>query len=481
MWILVGIYLGTLGIFMGLYNKLPNRTLVWLQKDVLKVAALLKITVLDMMHGIMVLILLLSHFTIYFTKLLSVLKHQKDWLPGAIPWRSAMFSSAHLCDILMALTILPISRKSLIYFNVSTGAALRFHQFAGYSLLLAVLIHFASYGKFQSLNLRFDFIEIMYNRNIQFGIASLLLISLIHTTSLLYVRRFYYRLFLVAHYCLFVLLLGFGYMHAATNLYWSVPSLVLYTLELYSRFCYRTQNLYAIAKLEESGLITIKVPGQYHIPGQYYLVLLKELSIIPHPFSAIPCNDGLGFVVQSNIGSQGWTDQLYEILLVNGNVKEFNCAIDGPFGIEPFDFNRIDVLVCIVGGSGIAASISLLKKGVDLGLKCYLYWSIRDYSYTSLSVYKDLLRDTGSNLVTFIYVTGSMVQNNSFSEELALLANGADGQRIDTHQVISEISNTFKFNSIGIYTCGPVSLMDSVESSCHNFTNTLLFRESFEW
>jgi predicted ferric reductase len=398
---------------------------------------------------------------------------------GGLEWKATMFSSAHLCDILLALTLLPTSKRSFIptIFKVSPGEAIRVHQLTGNLLILAVLFHIGSYAMFEYHNLKFEFLRDIFligksiafdSFNIPFGITTFICLLSIRITSWPYFRRNRYEFFLVAHYVLIVSLLLFSFLHAASNFYWTFPSLVLYSLDLFYRFySYYTERLTAFATIELSGLICLEITGSRKtcFAGQYFLVTLPDLSLLSHPLSVVASNESLDFLIQPSLKELSWTRQMYNNVLKEteeGSACIFRASIDGPFGIPPFDFSdSLACLVCVIGGSGIAAAIPLLKKASKQGLRCHLFWSVKDHSYIHLSYYQSLIKELKDGLISSVFVT-------------------RDVGRMNIDAILSETISKYKGRYVGIYTCGPISLMEDVEKSCRQFSNAVLYREIFE-
>ncbi|KAJ3345439.1 ferric/cupric-chelate reductase [Kappamyces sp. JEL0680] len=509
-WTAAGVYFLLCASFLLLYRYLPLNLQVFLQSEVYPLKKLrirqgwtsrkfFCITYLDLLHMSLVFALLGYSFGIYYRDYFNnfVAKgytgKAANWKKGAMELYSFSMGAAHWCDLLIALNLIPLSRHSFLatVLNLSSGASIRYHQITGNLLVIATVLHaivgYSIHITLTADNLWNNLFLINSKRItwsslcLPFGVASLLIVFLIRLTSLPLLRRRFYSIFLVFHYFLIAPLIVFTYLHAANNLYWTVPALGLYILDLvYRFFSFYVLSRRSTITLEPGNMLRVDVYGckEKALPGQFYQLQVQAVSrVFSHPFSVAGIQDDcISFMVKRQRPAS-WTDQLF---LVRKSVSR--VTLDGPFCSPPFEVSRLG---CLVSARGIPV---------------YLFWSIRDPSLVHLSFFQELERCQG--VTAKVFVTQSdlkIVTVSKHDEAVSAHTKSPDEETIYTPQcdtvdgrfyekVAGRMNMSLEFANIkqfqgttGVYICGPTQFMADAELVCDEYPTFLPYRETYEW
>jgi NAD(P)H-flavin reductase len=502
-WIATGIYLAIMGIISTTRQKLPFKYQVKLQKPIFRLS---NFTGLDLVCLVMTAALLLFNFnTIWWTvraKLDADPEKTAKWQSFAIEFRTAMFAFAHVCDALLALTLLPVSRQSVLPFlRLAPADGLKYHKLMGNLLVCFVLLHSISYCLFQFRNPGFSFYKdiLLIGKlptykafNVPFGIGCLFVIILVRLTSLEYIRRTSYDVFLKFHKLLLGPCLVLAFVHAASNFYWTFPSLILYIVDsIYSRVSVSQTHDCVVSKLE-CGLILMEIYPKNDLVchgGQFFMITIPEISTVAHPFSVAYNENHLGFLMKPSLNVDKWSGKLMALVSDGGESHSavLKARIDGPLGVCPFEGNSIDCFVAFVGGSGISAALLLIQEHLKDGAKCFLFWATKDQSFQQIQYFQELVAKKHKNLFVKVFETGESCNvSESGSTEYTPLLNMnnqvCSGRMVPLVELESLYeSEVLSEDRVGVYTCGPRTLMSDVEQACSQYANIMTFQESFEW
>jgi hypothetical protein len=407
---------------------------------------------------------------------------------GAVEARTSMFAFGHWCDFLIALNFLPVSSKSFLStnLNLSTGTLVRYHQTVGILLFLSIFAHGISYLYYLSCHESPQYLKELFMVGKEFmfknlknplGVLGFISCLLIVLTSLWMIRRRNYQFFLICHYLLIPIFLGSAFFHAITNFYFSIPAFILYMLDLLHRLMQKCKAQEGLVILEESGMIRLETCFVPCKPGQYFYITIPKISGLSHPFSVASLSpSGMGFLIQPS-KSNSWTHSLLQ-LLKDEPQTTVSMILDGPYGLAPFDYDTMHTLVLMVGGSGITTVLPCVREAVKQGIRCQIHWSIRNSSCIQISYFQELL--TLENLEIHVYITGAedLESNVEMIEATTMEVHYG---RMSPSLILAATMVSCGNASIGLYTCGPRALMDSVEAASTRFDNIFLYRESYEW
>jgi predicted ferric reductase len=261
-------------------------------------------------------------------------------------------------------------------------------------------------------------------------------------------------------------------LHAITNFYFTIPALMMYIVDLCYRLMQKCSPQEGLVTMEESGMVRIDTKFINCKPGQYFYLTIPAISIMSHPFSvASITNSGMGFLIQPSRRSNTWTDDLLK--LVDESITT-PIIVDGPYGLAPFEYHRLNVLIVMVGGSGITTVFPCIKEAQKQGITCHIYWSVRDSTYTQLIYFQELVKL--DQVYITIFITGEYdLESTMFS--------GIDvyQERMKPSQHLADVMLAYGNSLVGLYTCGPRTLMDDVENASCLYHNVILYRESYEW
>jgi NAD(P)H-flavin reductase len=495
-WTLFVSYYFAIGLYLMLYHrlsvrnqtKLPKINRTWNSLHQ-KFPILPRVTNLDIVHltGLFTVLALIYgiYYQYYLPKVIEKLAN-KHLLPGAISSRTLMFTFGHWCDFLIALNLLPVSSKSYFsnYWKISTGYLIRYHQVVGILLTLSVFLHGGSYIYYLSCHENPQYFKDLFMVNeyifkyfkIPLGVIGTICCFLIVVTSLWSIRRRWYQFFLFCHYTLVPIFLLAAVLHAITNFYFTIPALLMYTLDVSYRLFQRCKSQEALFTLEQSGMIRLETKLLPCKAGQYFYITIPEISSMSHPFSVASISStGMGFLIQPS-GSHTWTDEI--VTLIDDDTALVKVALDGPYGLAPFEYQRMNSLIVMVGGSGITTVLPCIHEACEAGIPCHLYWSIRNTSYTQLHYFQKLLKL--DDLVISVFVTGHL-DLESMPDATILTGLEVHQERMNPSKHLASLMLAYSNSLVGLYTCGPRKLMDSVEDASCLYENILLYRESYEW
>ncbi|KAJ3329244.1 hypothetical protein HDU93_001067 [Gonapodya sp. JEL0774] len=179
-----------------------------------------------------------------------------------------------------------------------------------------------------------------------------------------WVRRNFYNAFIWSH-LLGVPFMAFSYFHNSINIYFAIPGMLLYAIDLAQRFgAWFTLVPITSVSHEESGYKLVTVPCTKPVlPGQFMRVIVPAASRWEaHPWSVASSTSGtVKFLVGPVKRQTQWTQQVFGIMEATKSGPSTQVALQGPFG-NPILFvtedRRHDAYVFIVGGSGISPAIS---------------------------------------------------------------------------------------------------------------------------
>jgi len=222
--------------------------------------------------------------------------------------------------------------------------------------------------------------------------------------------------------------------------------------------------------------------------GQYAFLYIPQLSIIQsHPFtiSSYPHSPTITFHIK-DMGKNTWTNALKNAIQKG---KELTIRFHGPYG--HVNLNH-EVFVLVAGGIGVTPMMSILcdlfyhrKNHVN---KVYFNWSIRNL--TEASIFYALLQEIRTDPKFEIII--NVTQADTESETLLKSSNDLTKKTINDDEfpylpgrpnyekLFSMVHNNhIEDKNVGVFSCGPDQMMDSVHYSAHKFKNFELHRETF--
>lgn len=182
-----------------------------------------------------------------------------------------------------------------------------------------------------------------------------------------------YETFYFTHRILSIITVATAIWHYTLSLYYLIPSLILYIIDLFMRYLHINKGLYlklnTIGKEENNtSCVIINVKMKKFIetkPGCYFLICVRNISSFQwHPFSLIEQNKNSLTFCAKNMGPKSWTDKL-QTLVSSSREEMYNreIYIQGPYNY--FDINHIinkyEYIINIAGGIGVTPIFSIIE------------------------------------------------------------------------------------------------------------------------
>eukprot|EP00927_Polykrikos_kofoidii_P020873 TRINITY_DN19966_c0_g1_i1.p1 TRINITY_DN19966_c0_g1~~TRINITY_DN19966_c0_g1_i1.p1 ORF type:complete len:655 (-),score=86.17 TRINITY_DN19966_c0_g1_i1:47-2011(-) len=134
-----------------------------------------------------------------------------------------------------------------------------------------------------------------------------------------------------------------------------------------------------VAKCQASqdfAFLQLQVERFAFAPGQWAHLLVKQISLVPHPFTLVP-GDDMG-TVQLMIAKSGtFTQGLVKAIEAReGGVPKM--ILEGPYGHPPLQGLACGAVVLVCGGIGITPAFSILPEAIRLRQdRVWLLWTLR--------------------------------------------------------------------------------------------------------
>lgn len=254
------------------------------------------------------------------------------------------------------------------------------------------------------------------------------------------------------------------------------------SVRLYARFAYRTVT--AISK-EPGGLVRIdfdnsKLPGlQNYTYGQFVRVCFPTLNSFEwHPFTICgPRTSGFTTILLNPAITAGsgksrqndWSSAMCRKVTVGTPI-----SIDGAFGTGlSFEPNDMDVVVCLVGGSGISLGLSVAQCVTSKATRVIILWSVRSDDHTQ---FLSCLHDLPDNTAVVVYYTSSnlaLVDDTeaSYGEKANKIRPGKMIGRIPFLDELKAI-DIGQGRNMGVVICGPPGFTTAANDACCEFSSS---------
>ncbi|KND05203.1 uncharacterized protein SPPG_00862 [Spizellomyces punctatus DAOM BR117] len=352
------------------------------------------------------------------------------WLtdtPKRIPGYFVALVTGRMLDLGLGMLLIPVARNSFlqIFFGISFQHALRFHRWMGYFVFITTTVHLIFYvwsaaadptstvwnhmfnipggskNRDTAMALRWG----KGNWGIPFGNASYLFLIPVILTSLSYVRRKHFNLFYFTHFVVFVSLF-FAYLHAPSAFYYTITGLGMYMIDLMFRWKASTSShIIRNVVREDIGYLRFDVEmndlALRSVPGQFMFINFPEISRREwHPFSlASILSDSCStatFIFMPSEKQNEWTAKLAAHLISRSAQIEagrFRINLDGPFGSSGFDPASMDVVLILVGGTGLSPGVAVALAALQAGSCARLVrivWSVGGAGSSTMSVLRGM-------------------------------------------------------------------------------------------
>ena len=381
----------------------------------------------------------------------------------------------------IAFSLLPVTKNSIwIYLlKIPYTKLMNIHK------LISVLCLFSVIVKIVTIIVLYKYTYLYKNISSIFGTICSLSIFFTCILSISIIRKKFYELFYYSHRILYLFIIISMSLHYIICLYYIIPSIILYIIDIILRIKNTRKAIYSKVKVYDSYIfiyLSLLKPIKIN-PGSYFFICSNKISNLEwHPLSLIvEKNDNLLFCVK-NMGDKSWSNELKklednEYLFNNKN----NIYLQGPYYHINLNYNY-EYIINIANGIGITPFFSILKNinnkinnsNNNCIIKKVLFvWIIPDMSFVLpfIDCFKYL-----DNINIQIFFT----KNDDYNDE-----------SLDFAQVFNEKPNIFNYikqfieineivnnNKICIISCGSESLLKDIYYTS-NYYGIELYNESF--
>lgn len=396
----------------------------------------------------------------------------------------------------LSTLLIPVTRNSLLInlFKLNHLSLKNTHQFMGILCFISLLIKIVYISIIKNVDYLFIiFIEETKGSPIM-GTMSTIFLCLCSMLPL--VKKRYYELFYYSHRCLSVLGIVTACFHYKVVIYYLIPSLSLYTLDLLLRIFHTHKPIYTKINSYGNEYITISIILKNNIivkPGSYFFICFyNDISQFQwHPLSLVSYSKNTLFFCVKKMEKNTWTYKLNELVFKqNENLLiEKEIYIQGPygyFGNNVYKQAKNKHLVFIASGIGITAIFSIL---LDINYnyvkykfikKINVFWIIR--KETIIAPFIDILLRLSKNSLFDVQILitscqdehcNKLILNKKISKFITRLA-----ERPSILTILTSIYNKHIHNNLVVFSCGSNNFVNDVQQSCSNL-NIEFHYESF--
>jgi predicted ferric reductase len=394
--------------------------------------------------------------------------------------------------------LLPILRNSIfvILFNISYERIRYIHKLFSILCILSVLIKFITVLILYEASFLIKIINPTTGGSPLMGTIATILFFVSGVSALPIIIKNKFELFYYSHRTLSLCILIFSSLHYISFLYYILPFIILYFLDLIIRLYHTNSSIYS--KLQNIGVKTYGTSSTFinitflnkinRFPGCYFFVCFyKDISRFQwHPLSMVTySNDTITFCAK-NVGNHSWTGRLFDV--VNDNkidiLENKKIFIQGPYGHISVNYknNKYETIIIIAGGIGITPLISILqdinllynkKKLISLK-KIYFYWII---SHISLyDAFKKYFVKLNTSLFEVKIYTTKKINVNEYEISDYYLSSSENNpvsfsfinEKPNITFILNRIFSKSNKNTVA-FTCGPPKLTEEISDVCNRF------------
>jgi len=385
----------------------------------------------------------------------------------------------------LACTLFPIARNSIfsILLGISHYKLLYLHRILSILCIVSVIIKFIS-------------VTIMYDPSFLFlvkyrtggsplmGTIASILFLFCGIFSLNTIRKNWFELFYYSHRILSVSIVLFSSLHYISSLYYLLPSIILYLIDLIVRMYHTYTSIYV--RLKNKGIekyetdctfidITFLKKVKTYPSCYFFICFYKDISRFEwHPLSVVSNSyDTITFCTK-NIGKDSWTGRLFNLARDTLIINDKKVYIQGPYGNLSINYknNNYENIFIIAGGIGITPLISVLedinslykKQKLSNLKKVYIFWIMKDISL--FDSFRKYFMELNKNIFKFkIYTTKNKTIFESYidTDSFVFINERPNMSYILNMQFTKQNKNN------AIITCGPVSLTNDIANISEQF------------
>ena len=379
----------------------------------------------------------------------------------------------------IAFTLLPVTRNSLwiATLKLSYAKLITVHKYIACLSLLSVLTKIITIFSIYDYTL---FYENVSNISATVSTLSILLTTIL---SIKPIRDNIFELFYYSHKILSILTIVSMSFHYIVCLYYVIPSLILYIVDIIMRAVNTRKAIYSKIKNYELSddstsyiFVTLCLVNPIKIePGCYFFICCDNISKLQwHPLSLVYETHGNLVFCVKNMGEKSWSNNLIGLENNDNLYTTTNVFLQGPYSHIKLNYDYSYILN-IANGIGITPFISILNdiesKKRDVVKKVLLIWIIPDVSF--FVPFKEIFEKMYYVEVR-IYLTKNGDNENGFYNFTFI--NEKPKIYIVIENFIKE--NKIKDKELGVISCGSPSLISDVYKASVDFKFDL-YNETF--
>jgi len=379
----------------------------------------------------------------------------------------------------IAFTLLPITRNSIwvIFLKLSYNKLIQIHKFVAVLCLISVIIKMILPVVYYDLNF------LVHNQRAISATISSASIILTFILSTGYIRHNLFELFFYSHKILFVLTIVTMALHFISALYYVIPSISLYLIDIFLRHFYSQKSVFIsktnIGSREYKSycsFITITLLKKIDKiePGSFFFICCKNISQYEwHPISVLTYDDDKLLFCIKDMGNKSWSTKITDSV-----DNSLDLYVQGPYLHLDLCYreNKYKHILLIANGIGITPFISILRdiknKKLSKLKKVVLIWIIPHSSY--IENFSELLNFQGLISIK-IYITRPDFIEGGYPKYLSIVNKKIDVKEyIPNYIILNGITN----KELCVISCGSRTLLIDVHEICKKLKIDL-YNENF--
>ena len=387
----------------------------------------------------------------------------------------------------LSSVLLPSTRNSIfvIIFKLSYEKLRITHIYMASLCFISVFIKLVTVIIYNN----FEYLIVLTDGDINpiFGTIAVLCVFLTCLFTLF--RKKCFEIFYYSHKTFNVLIIISASIHSILSLYYMLPAIVLYCIDIILRYYYTYKANYSYLKCVGNSnyntsciFINLNMTKKIKVyPGCFFFVCYKNISRLEwHPLSLVSYANGNLTFCAKDMGKNTWTNKLKNFdtdVLIRSSDKLQNRVVylQGPYSNIKLKYDKYSHIIAIAGGIGVTPIISIVEDIILKNKKTIILfvWIVR-HSSLILPFNYMIEKIHNNNTKILIYST------NNEEESITELLYDVMMIKPNILNIIGKYIDDYKLKNsdVGIVCCGPKSLTDDIIISSSNL-NVDVSCESF--